>query len=139
MRHLTTKTTLLIIAISFFLYGNLHSQVKIGNNPATIDASSLLELESNDKGFLIPRMSTIERDAIFSPATVLHVYNTTTSLFDYYDGTIWRCISVRINHVLVQSSADFPAAVAGVITLDSTISYEINGLIIVSDKGMGDE
>jgi hypothetical protein len=33
------------------------SQVKIGDNPSDIDSASLLELESTDKGFVLPRVS----------------------------------------------------------------------------------
>ncbi len=50
MKKLLTLFILLLV-----LYTK--AQVKIGNNPATINANSLLELESTDKGFLPPRVA----------------------------------------------------------------------------------
>ncbi len=40
-----------------FLYLSSAAQVKVGNNPNTIKAASLMELESTDKGFVFPRVS----------------------------------------------------------------------------------
>jgi len=53
------------------------------------DASSILEIESTTKGFLMPRMTATQRDAISSPATGLQIYNTTTNTLDNYNGTAW--------------------------------------------------
>jgi len=53
------------------------------------NATSILELSSTTKGFLQPRMTTTQRDAISTPATGLSVYNTTTNTNDYYNGTAW--------------------------------------------------
>ncbi|MFH0843176.1 MAG: hypothetical protein V1903_11215, partial [Bacteroidota bacterium] len=53
--------------------------------PLTPHASSILEIESTTKGFLAPRMTSIERNAIATPADGLLVYDTTTESFWYYD------------------------------------------------------
>jgi hypothetical protein len=53
-------------------------------------ASSLMTLASTTKGFLPPRMTTTQRDAITSPATGLKIYNTTLGTTDTYDGTTWQ-------------------------------------------------
>lgn len=53
-------------------------------------ASALLDLTSTTKGFLPPRMTTTQRDAIASPAAGLVIYNTTTSKHQGYDGTTWN-------------------------------------------------
>ncbi len=61
----------------------VNSQVGIGTiNP---DASSILDLTSNNQGFLTPRMTTEQRDAISFPATGLIIYNTSTSNFNFYN------------------------------------------------------
>jgi uncharacterized protein (TIGR02145 family) len=44
-----------------------------------IEPSALLDLQSTDKGFLLPRMTQAERDAIASPATGLMIYNITAN------------------------------------------------------------
>jgi len=51
--------------------------------------SSILELFSTTQGFLPPRMTTTQRDAIASPATGLVIYNTTTLAANVYNGTNW--------------------------------------------------
>lgn len=61
-----------------------------GNDP---DTSAMLDVSSTSKGLLLPRLTTVQRDAISLPATGLLVYNTTTSTFDYYNGTAWFSLS----------------------------------------------
>jgi hypothetical protein len=48
-----------------------------GIGTSTPDASSILDVSSNSKGFLMPRLPTVERDAITLPATGLMIYNHT--------------------------------------------------------------
>jgi hypothetical protein len=52
-------------------------------------ASSILTLASTTKGFLPPRMTTTQKNAIASPATGLMVYDTTLNLISVYNGTMW--------------------------------------------------
>ena len=58
------------------------------------NASAILDVRSTTKGFLQPRMTTTQRDAIATPATGLQVYNTTTNTNDYYNGTSWNALAV---------------------------------------------
>jgi hypothetical protein len=62
--------------------------LSIGNQSAA-NASSILELTSTTKGFLPPRMTTTQRNAISSPAAGLMVYDTTLNAMFYFNGTIW--------------------------------------------------
>ena len=57
------------------------------------DPSAILTQVSTTQGFLLPRMTTAQRDAISSPATGLEIYNTTTNQFEFYNGTIWTGVS----------------------------------------------
>lgn len=65
------------------------AQIKIGDNPQTLDPTSLLELESNSKVLVISRMSEVEILAL-SPLEGAMVYNTDASCIFYYDGTNWN-------------------------------------------------
>ena len=60
---------------------------------ADANSSSIVDITSTTKGFLMPRMTTAERDAIATPATGLQVYNTTTNTTDYYNGSAWVSFS----------------------------------------------
>lgn len=54
------------------------------------NATSIVDMTSTTKGLLIPRMMTTQRDLITTPVpTSLMIYNTTTSDFQYYNGTAW--------------------------------------------------
>lgn len=62
--------------------------IEITGTP-TIDASAILTLTSTTKGFLPPRMTTTQRDAI-TPVAGLMIYNTTTNKHQGYNGTTWN-------------------------------------------------
>ena len=47
--------------------------------------SAKLDLTSTSKGFLLPRMTTAQRDAIVGPAEALMIFNTTVGDFQYWD------------------------------------------------------
>ena len=60
----------------------------VGIGTTSPSASALLDLSSTTRGFLPPRMTSTERDAISSPAAGLVIYNTTTSKLQVYT-TSW--------------------------------------------------
>lgn len=61
------------------------------NTPA--NASSVVEISSTTAGFLLPRMTTAQRNAIQNPAIALQIYNTSTNCLEmYYSGGGWRSI-----------------------------------------------
>lgn len=52
-------------------------------------ASALFSMVSTTKGFLLPRMTTTQKNAIASPAEGLEVFDTTLKQKSYYNGTTW--------------------------------------------------
>lgn len=54
--------------ILFIAFSKANSQVKIGTNPSIINSFSVLELEGNQKGLLLPRIATATDLAIMSGA-----------------------------------------------------------------------
>jgi hypothetical protein len=69
--------------VSFYVSGG--STQFGGSSP---NASAIVDITSTTKGFLPPRMTTTQRDAISSPAAGLVIYNTTTSKLQVYT-TAW--------------------------------------------------
>ena len=56
----------------------------------TIDASAKMEIRTtSSKGLLIPRLTSVERDLIKSPAEGLTIYNTTDNKIQYYAAATW--------------------------------------------------
>ncbi len=54
------------------------------------DASAILQATSTTQGFLPPRMTSTQRDAIATPAAGLTIFNTTTTKLETWDGAVWR-------------------------------------------------
>ena len=53
------------------------------------DASAALEINSTTQGFLPPRMTSAEREAISTPATGLMIFNTDENKWQGFNGTLW--------------------------------------------------
>lgn len=64
----------------------------VGIGTSTVEPSAILDLTSTDKGFLPPRMTTPQRDAINNPAAGLVIYNTQDSLLQYFNGECWLAV-----------------------------------------------
>lgn len=76
-----------------FTTGGSHVMVIDDNQAVAIgatvaDSTSILELSTTTKGFLPPRLTTTQRDAITTPAEGLLIYNTTTNALNLYT-TSW--------------------------------------------------
>jgi len=90
------KTILNSLTIcTLFFATALNAQVGIGVPAENIHPSAELEVKSNTKGFLLPRMTKVERDAIVAPAAGLLIYqtdavaNNPAGLY-FFDGTDWK-------------------------------------------------
>ena len=82
------KMKLGITLIGLFCCNILLGQIKIGDNPQNIDASSVLELESNSRVLVITRITEAEMNAL-SPLQGALVYNTDADCVHFYDGNAW--------------------------------------------------
>lgn len=83
-------------AISTFISSTGHQTLvlhdtrnAVGVGIGTPDASALVDFTSTTKGFLKPRLTTTQRNAITSPATGLEIFNTTTGQTEFWDGAAW--------------------------------------------------
>jgi hypothetical protein len=80
-------TTLLFCIITTYNF----SQNNVGIGTTTPNASSALDIVANDKGILVPRMTSTQRTAIASPANALLVYDTDVNCFYYFvTATGWQ-------------------------------------------------
>jgi hypothetical protein len=81
----STTSNVYIIPTSFT---SLSGSVLV--NTTTDVASSVLTVNSTTKGFLPPRMTTTQKNAIASPATGLVLYDSTTNKLQCYNGSTWN-------------------------------------------------
>lgn len=76
---------LLVLGLSAFCFGSAFAQNdNVGIGTTTPDASAKLDVEATDKGILIPRLNTLQRLGITSPAEGLLVYDTDVDCFFYF-------------------------------------------------------
>ena len=124
--NITKVTFLLILILSNY---SLSAQVGIGTT--TPNASSALDIESTNSGLLIPRMTTVQRDAIETPAEGLQVFNTTRKSLDVFVNGDWKSYTIPFdsNLVYVYSLEDLPEPVSNEITLDGTKMYVFAGAV----------
>jgi hypothetical protein len=78
----------LILLILLIPFTSLHSQ-GIGVGTTTPDATAILDLTSTNKGILIPRMNSMQRNGITLPAEGLLVFDTDLDAFCYYHNLTW--------------------------------------------------
>lgn len=77
----------ILIIIFFTVFGFLsygQQNVSISDVPATPNPSSVLDVSSTSKGILIPRMTTIQRNSILTPANGLIVFDTDVNCVMFY-------------------------------------------------------
>jgi len=98
------KKLLFLLPIFVLLQLSLYAQVGIGT--ATPAASAKLDISSTTQGLLPPRMTTVQRDAIVSPATGLVIFNTTTNGLEFKSSTGWVSLTA-VNYPSVLIGAQY--------------------------------
>jgi hypothetical protein len=141
-KNYSRKNELLLIL--FFLLISLISNAQIGIGTVSPNASSILDITSTTKGMLAPRMTTLQRNAITTPADGLMVYDTDLKLFYYFSSTTstWLPLvsgsSQRLNFKRIKSTdvlatvlaTELAAGGGSKYLLDPNTLYEINGTVV---------
>lgn len=141
MKKLTTLLKIFCSLILFFYVNAINAQIGIGT--VIPNVSSQLDITSTTKGMLTPRMTTVQRNAIVTPADGLLVYDTDIKSFHHYNITTatWirmdSDVNARIKYKLIKSTdllatvlaAELAAGGGAKYLMDSGTFYEINGTI----------
>ncbi len=99
------KRLLFGLALALFSLASF-AQVGISESTITPDASSILELNTNSKGILIPRMTASQKLSISSPAQGLMIYQTDVDTgFWYYKGSQWVALLSDFDDDWVKTSS----------------------------------
>lgn len=77
----------------FWLQDNMSGADNIGLGTYSPDASAALDITSTVAGFLPPRMTAAQRDAISSPAEGLMVWNSDTHKINCWNGSAWKVVT----------------------------------------------
>ena len=94
--NLPTIITIITLVLSSPL-ACLAQGVSLNNTGATADQSAMMDISSTTKGFLFPRMTEAEKNAIVSPANGLFIYQTNGNAGLWcYDGANWFLVKILI-------------------------------------------
>ncbi len=105
MKLPSNKIIFLLFFFIFFVASNYAQNVGINSSGASADPSAAVDISSTTTGFLLPRMTTTQRDAIPTPATGLMVYNLSDNCLQYYDGGTWSpCLGAALKNEMDCSS-----------------------------------
>jgi hypothetical protein len=84
------RSILLFFFLIHYAYAGAQS---FGIGVDSPDPNAILEIQSTNRGILIPRLTTVERNTNLAALTIaqrgLMIYNTTDDEFNYWDGVQW--------------------------------------------------
>ena len=89
MKHLQLSLILVLLTLGMFA----QNVAITDDDNYSAEASAMLDVKSTNKGMLVPRLTTLQRLTIASPATGLLVFDTDSSAFYFYDGLAWTDLS----------------------------------------------
>lgn len=108
----------------------------VGIGTDSPDPSARLEIQSDDQGILIPRMTSALRMMIDAPATGLLIYQTDDQAgFWFYNGTDWISLSGGTGsggHEIVDGDSDTRVQVDEGGVNDNTVRIDVEGEEVVS-------
>ena len=106
--HIFHLTLLILIFSSYIGFS------QVGIDTTNPDASARLDVSSTNKGFLPPRMTSTERDAITSPANGLIIYNVTNNRLEIRSGSNWlTLVTLTGSETLTNKTLSFPIISSG--------------------------
>ena len=111
-----------------FLFSGIRvfAQVGISTDNSAPDNSAMLDLNSSNRGLLIPRMTTAARNLIPSPSAGLLVFDTTANLFCYFSGSFWYQAEAAMLTPTIGTSSP-----AGVLSINSSSAASPNNSTIL--------
>ncbi len=109
----------LLVSLLILINGFTQS---VGIGTSNPHPSARLEIQDSQRGLLIPRLTTAERDAITNPADALLIFNTTTRCFEMYDAlnTSWVPLGCMTN---CNTPPSDPTVITGPVSVCPSLNY----------------
>jgi hypothetical protein len=124
----------IIFCLLIMVQCHLLTAQSVGIGTTTPDASAQLDVSSTTKGFLIPRMTTAQRNAIVSPSQGLTVYDLNNQKSWIFTGVVW--VEANSNWItngasIYNKNGGFVGISAGPFTPEERLHVS-NGNILIS-------
>lgn len=88
----------------------------------------MLDVNSTTKGFLMPRMTTVQKNAIVNPANGLMIFNTDSNNLEIFNGAVWNTttlsggtIGLGFSSPNVTTAGGDAADISGILNLDHSL------------------
>jgi len=127
-----SEMKVIFITLLFFtVLSVVKVQAQVGIGTLTPHPKAALDIESIDRGLLLPRMTTAQRDAMGTVPYGMVIFNTTDSLLQYYNGECWlnafqqNCTDCYFNSYLTITQD----------TIDRLVSDSITTVVQVNQIG----
>ena len=110
----------------------------VGIHTTSIDPSAIFEIQSQEKGFLPPRLTRTERDSIPDPAVGLFLFNTSDSIMEYFNGTCWiptffqTCDDCLFDLSLPENSGNIDRVFSDTIAIDINVNQTVGNNATIS-------
>lgn len=115
--HLTIQY--IVLGILVFATAHLEAQTAIGGT--TPHGSAMLDIQSDSKGVLFPRLTSTQRDDMSAPATGLMIFNTTTGCLEINLGSeitpLWQSLICKPGTVGAISADPTTIPVSGAVLI----------------------
>src|SRR6476620_3195607 len=92
MKKLVSRLTFLV-GLQCCVVFVFSQSVAINTDGSAANSSAMLDVKSSSKGLLAPRMTSLQRTGIVSPAAGLLLFDTDTNSYWFYNGTAWSNLS----------------------------------------------
>ena len=92
MFYMKRLINIILVFTLLLVYTTINAQGVVISDKAsyTPESSAILDVNSDSRGLLPPRMSITERDSINTPMEGLIIFNTSSNALEIYNGTNWN-------------------------------------------------
>lgn len=103
------------------------TNAQVGIGTTTPDDSSILDIDSNNQGLLLPRLTTAQRDAIVNPANGLIIYNIDSDELQFNSNT--KAAPIWLAFTTTETSTSTPGQSVKYSNSDTTTNINQNTAI----------
>jgi hypothetical protein len=104
------------------------SDGRIGVGVSAPASGAFFDVTSTSGGLIIPRMTTVQRDAISSPTNGVMIYNTTNVRFEIRSNNIWTPVVLSfdtVSELLANTSMTYPSTPTNTIIEADGFRYTV--------------